>query len=354
MIVKMQPSSHYEPVILGVAFLSLVIGLGLNFRITSKNIRNSQTIHLISWLLIALFPVLLIYSFFPSNKTEGALLGFSLSGAIAAFIFIWWYGTKQSINAQRIDELQIQVQEQNKTIENLRRFEKKPDSRKITDTKVISYRFRRIRSKRIALITGDLQNVNHADIWVSSENTNMQMARFYDRSISAVIRYMGATKDERGNVTSDFIAIELAKVMGDATIVEPATVLITSSGEELRKKNNVKLLFHVAAVQGEIGCGYSPIRTIEACITRSLQRADSDQLKESKLKSILFPLFGTGTGNGDPEEIIGKLLQAAVSYIEANCDSRLETVFFVVSNQIYLEICRSILEDNSQLELMNE
>ena len=35
------------------------------------------------------------------------------------------------------------------------------------------------------------------DIWVSSENINMEMARPYDTSVSGLIRYLGATKDEK-------------------------------------------------------------------------------------------------------------------------------------------------------------
>ena len=56
--------------------------------------------------------------------------------------------------------------------------------------------------KLICLTTGDIQNVKGVDIWVNSENTNMQMARFYDWAVSSVIRYLGARRDITGHVAS--------------------------------------------------------------------------------------------------------------------------------------------------------
>src|SRR5438874_490873 len=48
----------------------------------------------------------------------------------------------------------------------------------------IEYRLQNAPTQRIAIITGDLRNVRGMDVWVNAENTNMQMARFYDRSMS--------------------------------------------------------------------------------------------------------------------------------------------------------------------------
>ena len=51
--------------------------------------------------------------------------------------------------------------------------------------------------KRLALITGDREDIKVGDIWVNSENTDMQMDGYYGRSTSAMIRYLGATLDRR-------------------------------------------------------------------------------------------------------------------------------------------------------------
>ena len=65
--------------------------------------------------------------------------------------------------------------------------------------------------KQVCVVTGDIQNVRGVDIWVNSENTDMQMARHFDRSVSGVIRYGGAKKDGDDHVEVDMIADELAR-----------------------------------------------------------------------------------------------------------------------------------------------
>jgi len=86
---------------------------------------------------------------------------------------------------------------------------------KIEKLKIFEYKLHHNLSKRVCLVTGDLENIkNLADIWVSSENTNMQMARYYDRSVSGVIRYLGAKKGRHGHVVDDTIAKELASIVG--------------------------------------------------------------------------------------------------------------------------------------------
>ena len=97
---------------------------------------------------------------------------------------------------------------------------------------VFSYGLKSTPSKQICLITGDLHNVkNHADVWVSSENTNMRMGRHYDRSISSVIRYLGAKKDATGNVVQDQVSLELGAIVGDNGNVSPGTIIATGAGE---------------------------------------------------------------------------------------------------------------------------
>ena len=62
----------------------------------------------------------------------------------------------------------------------------------------------------IEIRTGDIARwTKGADVWVNSENTNLQMARFYERSLSATIRYRGAKKNEDGEIVEDTVANEL-------------------------------------------------------------------------------------------------------------------------------------------------
>src|SRR4029450_10629032 len=125
--------------------------------------------------------------------------------------------------------------------------------------------------KQIGYITGNINNINHVDVWVNSENTNMQMARPYEFSISGTIRYEGATKDANGYVVDDLIAKDLRKVTKGRDS-SPGNIVVTTSGE-LENSNNVKRIFHAAAVVCEPGSGYRPITNIAICVRNALRKA---------------------------------------------------------------------------------
>src|SRR5262249_23663991 len=84
--------------------------------------------------------------------------------------------------------------------------------------------------RTIVLITGEIQNVKYIDVWVNSENTNMQMARHYENSISGIIRYLGAHK-VNNQVVSDKIGELLHDKMNGRLTVDAGTVLETDPGE---------------------------------------------------------------------------------------------------------------------------
>lgn len=345
--------------VLIMAVLSLAIGLALYIWLVRSNASYFYTTNVVSWLLIALFPVLLIFSFFPESSFAGTIKGVSMGGAIGAFIFIWWYGTKIANQAEQVDEriekmrteLSGELEAQEEELQQLRAAPKEDQLQVPTvlrETKIYLYSLKGERDKQIALITGDIRKVKVADIWVNSENTNMQMSRFYERSMSAIIRYLGAKKDAVGNVSEDLIADELAEIMGDNLAVQPATVLVTGAGE-LERTHNVKRIFHVASVHGEIGVGYKPIHNMEYCVTNALQKADSEELKGLGLKSILFPLMGAGAAKGNLKEIGEKLIHAAISYMETIENGTIEDVYFLTWTDIELDTCKAILEESDKL-----
>jgi len=330
-----------------MAVFSLLAGLFLYvWLIFRSNHRRFHTTLLISWLLIALFPVMLIFSFFPESSASGNLFGFSLAGAIAAFVFIWWRGTYSSLKADKLDTLEEKIRDLEKELQERPQEKRIPAVLQHSDTYL--YWLKAKRSKQVGLIAGRIEVLRKADAWVSSENTNMQMSRFYERSVSGVIRYYGAKKDIVGNVVEDVIANELARIRGDNFYVHPATVLITGSGE-LQNTHNVKKIFHVASVQGEVGEGYRPIKNIELCVTNVLTKADSEELKSLNIKSIVFPLMGAGTAQGNLKEIAQKLIQAAILYLETTEGSTLERVYFLTWTDVELETCREILQQSEKL-----
>ena len=210
------------------------------------------------------------------------------------------------------------------------------------------YELRDASNKSICIIGGDIKNVKNVDIWVSSENTNMQMARFFDRSVSSMIRYLGAAKDEAGHVTQDVIANELAEKLGMHATVHPATVIATGAGE-LATTHGVRYIFHAAAVSGAVGQGYVPIPNITDCIVNALAKADSSPYTESGSKSIVFPLLGTGTARGDLHLIVGRLIDTAISYLTENPDSGIERACFVAWSEEELVACRRFVDSSSAL-----
>jgi O-acetyl-ADP-ribose deacetylase (regulator of RNase III) len=213
----------------------------------------------------------------------------------------------------------------------------------IDETRHISYSLIDNPEKSIYITTGDLQKIKGIDIWVSSENTNMQMARFYDFSVSSIIRYLGAEKNQAGLVVSDCIADALRQIVGDQHAVPPATVIETTAGQ-LSKSHGVKMIFHVASVVGGIGRGYVPIQNISDCVTNALAKVDSEELESAGLTSILFPLMGTGTARGDLSDIVAPLINAAIEYLRANHNSHVHRAHFAAFTEIELAACLSVLD----------
>src|SRR5258708_2136382 len=50
--------------------------------------------------------------------------------------------------------------------------------------------------RQVGIVTRDLRRVRCADVWVNSENTQMTMARIDEFSVSSIIRYQGAQRDD--------------------------------------------------------------------------------------------------------------------------------------------------------------
>lgn len=214
--------------------------------------------------------------------------------------------------------------------------------RPIPDRRRFEYTVDDVPGKRLGIITGDLRNITGIDIWVNSENTNMQMARYYDFSVSSVIRYEGAEKSVTGHVTSDTVNDELQATMAGERSVPPGVVIPTSSGQ-LRDRNGVKRIFHAASVAGGIGRGYQVVDSVEQCVTNALRLADSPALAAEGLSSILFPLFGIGTRLTSQRDTVASLFGAALSYLVNWPTSRIDTVLFLAWSESELDMCRSIL-----------
>jgi len=222
-------------------------------------------------------------------------------------------------------------------------------SKKITKKEITTYQLRNVPGKQIGMITGDIQNIKEVDVWVNSENTDMKMARHYERSISAIIRYLGAEKDIASRVTNDLIADELRAIVGTSDV--PAGVAIPTGAGELRKTHNVKKIFHAAAVRGQAGRGYFPISDISECVRKSLVLADSESMAKEDIKSILFPLMGTGTTRMSAQGTARELIDAAIAYMEENPQSKIDKVYFLAYNEQDLDICNHVFLNDPRIAL---
>ncbi|MEJ3749549.1 macro domain-containing protein [Actinomycetes bacterium KLBMP 9797] len=196
--------------------------------------------------------------------------------------------------------------------------------------------------RRIGLVTGDIRQVRCANVWVNSENTEMEMARVHEFSISAVIRYEGARHDSRGRVADDVIADELAANVAGHRPVEPGSIVVTGSGE-LRQRNGVRYVIHVAAVHGEPGSGFRPMNEMSRCVTNALRAAENLEVPDNEHVIVLFPLLGTGSAGGDVFPIATLLIHAARNYLRATMATRIETVLFLAYTDLELQACQRAL-----------
>lgn len=274
----------------------------LNFR------RNTVSLHYLAWFFLAFFPALIFFLFFPESTAEGTIKSITIGGPAVLYIVIWQIGVKGRSK-------------------NLIQGVTSPEALKPLD-KQLYYASHAPSGKQAGVITGDLIMVKEADVWVNSENTNMVMARYYDQSISGLIRYYGSRRNEAGLVTDDLIANALAEKVGEVQYVAPASVIETTSGM-LEQDNNVKAIFHVAAVQGFPGAGYKPVTEIGQCVTNILKKA----YRDTHYQRLIFPLFGTGTAGEKPENVVAEMLKRLDAFLKDYPDTSLETIYFLAYTQ---------------------
>lgn len=195
---------------------------------------------------------------------------------------------------------------------------------------------------KIGVVTGDIRQVRCANIWVNSENTEMDMARVHEFSISAIIRYEGARRDGRGRVADDLIANELTSKVAGHRPVEPGTVVVTGAGE-LHTSNGVRYIVHAAAVHGEPGSGFRQMSEIGRCVSNALLTTEHLPMLDDEPTAVLFPLLGAGSAGGDLTRTANLLIHAARNYLRAAPSTRIESVFFLAYTDLELKACQTAL-----------
>jgi len=347
--------------ILVVALLLLSYGVWLYLRLIKRsNPKLFYSTVMISWVLISLFPVVLLFSVFQDSSLTGELTDTSfgtitVGGAFGAFFVLWIMGTRNTLKAINADNNEETIKMLNEKIKDLHdQFEelksKPKDTRIIAESRKIEYEFKYNRKKRIlGMITGDIQQVRGIDLWVNSENTNLQMARFYDPTMSGLIRYLGAIKDKEGNVTEDVVARALLENVGEEfPSVKPGLAFTTTSGN-LKDSHGVQAIIHVTTVFGEVNRGYTPIKNLGICVQNALVQAEKFAETNRRNVSIVFPLFGTGAAKGKIDDVAQSLFYTVLSYFEATQNSRIEKVYFLAWKEYEKEKCVTILNNITNL-----
>ncbi|WP_432830996.1 hypothetical protein [Dactylosporangium sp. CA-092794] len=180
----------------------------------------------------------------------------------------------------------------------------------------------------IGVRTGRIMRVHDVDIWVNSENTDMEMARFNDFSISSIIRYNGARRDAGGHVVEDLVGAELARIVDGPRPVAPGSAFVTGPGA-LAGTNGVRWIIHVAAVHGEPGAGFRQVRHVGACVGNALVHAERLAAESGSVRSILFPMLGAGGAGASPGPTATELVDAAVDHLIATPGTLLRGIYFL-------------------------
>ena len=204
--------------------------------------------------------------------------------------------------------------------------------------------------KRLALITGDREDIKVGDVWVNSENTNMQMDRYYGRSTSAMVRYLGATLERRRTRWS---RTRSARNWRRSSVRRSAWCPPRSSSPApgaLRETNGVKRIFHVASVQGEPRVGYTPDHQARALREERLQQGRRAGVpKPRRWRRFCFPSSGPAPAAAASEEHAERCFTAAIEALESQPAHPIKAVYFYVWSDADLETCLTLARHHAGL-----
>jgi len=217
-------------------------------------------------------------------------------------------------------------------------------------SKTFKYKVKSGKDLFLKIKTGDIRATRGTDVWVNSENTDMMMDRFFGKSVSATIRYLGAKKHENGqDIEEDTIGRALAYKLGDRNYVAPASVIETTSGALEGPPYYVKRIFHVAAVKGRIGEGLSAsLKTVGECMENVLTEIS----RVKRYQSVLVPMLATGQGGYPVQEVAPILVERALAYFKARPKSSLREICFLAYSVGDKEVLEREMGNSPELEYL--
>jgi len=171
--------------------------------------------------------------------------------------------------------------------------------------------------RTITIITGDVKNIGNlgADVIVSLESTNLQLARYYDPWLSGTLRYLDAEKTPGGGILQDTLQMQLQQEIQTLGMTPPfATGSVVATPTNQLSANGIKYVFHVAAMQGSVGDGYHTLeQSLDDCIRNVFRQFEHLAQERSDIHTILFPLLGAATTDLDYVELSRKMLEHVVT-----------------------------------------
>jgi O-acetyl-ADP-ribose deacetylase (regulator of RNase III) len=200
----------------------------------------------------------------------------------------------------------------------------------------------------VGAVPGSILHVRFADIWVNSENTDMEMSRHNDFTISGIVRYWGSYRDAAGTVVDDVVARQLAEQVGTRRPVAPGAVFVTGPGS-LADSHNVRHLIHVATVHGEPGAGFRQVRNVGQVVAAVLARAESLAADDEATRSVLLPIFGVGDGGGSLPATARIMVSSIVDYIESHPTTLLQRILILGYRKSEFTVVRDCLSVEPRL-----
>ena len=170
--------------------------------------------------------------------------------------------------------------------------------------------------RQVAIVTGDIKELVElvdlkADVVVSLESLDLQLARFNDLWLSGTLRYLDAKRTSGGNILKDSLNDQLQKEirkLGRPLPFAPGSVVATPTHQ--LAEWGFKYVFHVAFLQGAIGDGYvTNDLLLDDCVRNVFHRFADLAKGPPELRTILFPMLGAATTGLEYGQLAEKMLQ---------------------------------------------
>ncbi|GAB1824237.1 macro domain-containing protein [Herbidospora sp. RD11066] len=152
---------------------------------------------------------------------------------------------------------------------------------------------------RAILQVRPIELISGVDVLVNPENVYLEMARVFSPSVSGAIRKAGSRRGPAGELLDDTVQRELhewmAKHHRPGLTVAPGTVVPTGPGS--LAFNGVRRIYHAAVSVPRPGTDDQDVTpsTIMLAVHRVFALAEEERVAY-RLKTICFPLIGTGHG----------------------------------------------------------